>query len=141
MATDKDREYLGEVGVRQASFLYTPAPGTVNTRTGGDRDIRDRAGPARLADGLANSHSAQAQSLPGARGQIFKRPACAMVAQGDADALNLRHIRRHRGHFFLVVAAMCPGAEPERAVTRRTEGSLCHRRELSTMYQPRRPWY
>ena len=40
-----------------------------------------------------------------------------MVASGDADALNLRHIRRRRGHPFLVVV-MCPGAEDERAVTR-----------------------
>lgn len=40
-----------------------------------------------------------------------------MVASGDADALNLRHIRRRRGHPFLV-AVMCPGAEDERAVTR-----------------------
>ena len=40
-----------------------------------------------------------------------------MVASGDADALNLRHIRRRRGHLFLV-AVRCSGAEDERAVTR-----------------------
>ena len=40
-----------------------------------------------------------------------------MVASGDADALNPRHIRRRRGHLFLVVV-MRPGAEDERAVTR-----------------------
>ena len=40
-----------------------------------------------------------------------------MVASGDADALNLRHIRRRHGHLFLVVV-MRPGAEDERAVTR-----------------------
>ena len=40
-----------------------------------------------------------------------------MVASGDADALNPRHIRRRHGHLFLVVV-MRPGAEDERAVTR-----------------------
>ena len=40
----------------------------------------------------------EAFRVPGAR--LFQRPACVMVASGDADALNLRHIRRRRGHLF-----------------------------------------
>jgi hypothetical protein len=40
-----------------------------------------------------------------------------MVASGDADALNLRHIRRRRGHLFLW--SLCAqGRKNERAVTR-----------------------
>ncbi len=47
-----------------------------------------------------------------------------MVALGDADALNLRHIRRHRGHSFSSWPPGAQGRKTERAVTRPIEGSF-----------------
>ena len=71
MATDKDREYFGG-SRRTASLIFIGAgqpPETVNTRPGGDRDIRDKAGPASLAHGLTSltvpGH--KAFRVPGAR--------------------------------------------------------------------------
>src|SRR5712691_5502717 len=93
MATDKDREYLGEVGVRQASFIRAGRPpGTVNTRTGGDRDIRDKAGPASLAHGLALS-VCPGTKPSGCPVPDIEAPRVRDGRPGDTDALNLRHIR------------------------------------------------
>ena len=93
---------MGKSAYGRPHFYPRRAPGTVNTRTGGDRDIRDKAGSASLAYRLANvylaGHKAFQCPVPSTQCQIFKRPACVMVAPGDADALNLRHIRRHRGY-------------------------------------------